>query len=134
MIHKLTNSEIEKLNLILQNNFHSSVNLDDPFIQYWIYGQEEILGFISYSNLYDSFDLNYIWVEEKSRKSGIASSLMNVMIEQAHNSHVSTITLEVCETNESAIKLYEKFGFVKKTIRKNYYGDKNGILMLLEVR
>ena len=40
------------------------------------------------------------------------------------------ISLEVNEENESAIKLYEKYGFKKEAIRKNYYGKNNGILMI----
>ena len=36
--------------------------------------------------------------------------------------------------NKSAINLYEKLGFKKITVRKNYYKDSDGILMLKEVR
>ena len=39
------------------------------------------------------------------------------------------ITLEVEETIESAIHLYEKNGFSKKAIRKGYYQGIDGILM-----
>ena len=40
-----------------------------------------------------------------------------------------SITLEVREDNLYAIKLYEKFGFIKKAIRKGYYQGIDGILM-----
>lgn len=42
---------------------------------------------------------------------GIASMMMEMMIEFAENSDVKVITLEVAQRNEAAIKLYEKFGF-----------------------
>ena len=40
-----------------------------------------------------------------------------------------SITLEVREDNISAIKVYEKLGFKRKAIRKNYYDGVDGILM-----
>ena len=39
------------------------------------------------------------------------------------------ITLEVKQTNASAIHLYEKNGFKKVAIRKGYYNGIDGILM-----
>ena len=36
--------------------------------------------------------------------------------------------------NKNAINLYEKLGFEKIAVRKNYYKDSDGILMLKEVR
>ena len=38
--------------------------------------------------------------------------------------------LEVSEENKSAINLYKKCGFNKAAIRKNYYKNSNGILMM----
>lgn len=42
---------------------------------------------------------------------GIASMMMEMMLEFAENSDLKIITLEVAQENEAAIKLYEKFGF-----------------------
>ncbi len=47
---------------------------------------------------------------------------------------VDNITLEVSMLNKNAINLYEKLGFKKIAVRKNYYKDSDGILMLKEVR
>ncbi len=41
------------------------------------------------------------------------------------------ITLEVRESNHSAVKLYENLGFKKRKILKNYYLDEDGIKMEL---
>ena len=48
-----------------------------------------------------------------------------------NNNNIYNITLEVDEKNIYAIKLYEKYGFIKKAIRKNYYNNSDGILMEL---
>lgn len=42
---------------------------------------------------------------------GIASMMMEMLMEFAQNSFLKVITLEVAQKNEPAIKLYEKFGF-----------------------
>ena len=43
------------------------------------------------------------------------------------------IFLEVYKKNLFAIKLYEKIGFEKISVRKNYYGqNKNAIIMMLK--
>ena len=53
------------------------------------------------------------------------------LIDFARNNNIYNITLEVDENNINAIKLYEKCGFIKKAIRKNYYNNSDGILMEL---
>ena len=47
--------------------------------------------------------------------------------------NILNITLEVKETNYSAINLYNKLGFISKAVRKNYYKDTDGILMEKEM-
>ena len=42
----------------------------------------------------------------------------------------NTITLEVNVNNFSAIKFYEKLGFVKVRTIKNYYGNENAFFMI----
>ena len=47
---------------------------------------------------------------------------------------VSRLFLEVRESNERAIHVYEKAGFVKNGLRKNYYEDpvEHAVLMMHE--
>lgn len=70
---------------------------------------------------YDSADLLDIAVEPDMRMRGIGSSLMQFLIDECKKRSVKEIFLEVRETNEGAIALYEKFGFEQISIRKNYY-------------
>ena len=42
------------------------------------------------------------------------------------------ITLEVRKDNERALRLYKKYGFKEVALRKNYYNDIDGILMMRE--
>lgn len=92
---------------------------------YGYYLNNELIGIIDFSLIYDRIELNYIFVKEDYRNKGVASKMMDFII-----SYNLSITLEVDETNISALKLYEKYGFKKEAIRKNYYGKNNGILMV----
>lgn len=67
---------------------------------------------------------------------GIGSRLMEMMIDFAKENNIELIYLEARADNERAIRLYEKFGFVKKgeidkffKIGGEYFG---GVIMTLE--
>ena len=108
----------------------------DPFERLAIYRDKEILGAISYSVIYERAEINYIAVSLDCRKNVIASKLLEYAINDMIKSGVCSVSLEVESDNIAAINLYLKYGFIKKAIRKNYYGNNDGYLMVreLEVR
>ena len=108
----------------------------DPFEKVAIYKDKKIVGAISYSVIYERAEINYIAVLDESRGCGIASKLLAFFIEDMKKCGVNSISLEVESDNIAAINLYLKYGFIKKAIRKNYYGNNDGYLMVreLEVR
>ena len=67
-----------------------------------------------------------LFVSEDSRKKGIATSLMNEMIEKED---YNRIMLEVNENNNEAIRLYSKLGFKEISLRDRYYGEDTAIIM-----
>ena len=81
--------------------------------------------------IYEKCEIIDIFIEENYRRKGIAILLIK---EIEKDFSIENITLEVREDNIPAIKLYEKIGFKKVSIRKNYYKDTNGLLMLKEIR
>ena len=103
---------------------------ENPFLKNYVYIENNIpIGLISYSLIYDRIELEYIWVSFAHRKKGIASKLMDKMMEEK----VNNITLEVRKTNEGAISLYKKYNFKVVSTRKNYYGDEDAYLMIREM-
>ena len=103
---------------------------ENPFLKNYVYIENNIpIGLISYSLIYDRIELEYIWVSFAHRKKGIASKLMDKMLEEK----VNNITLEVRKTNEGAISLYKKYNFKVVSTRKNYYGDEDAYLMIREM-
>lgn len=107
---------------------------NNPYVNVFTYSvDKKIVAFIQFEDIYDRFELDNIYVLENYRKRRIASYLINFMINEGMKKKINNITLEVREDNKSAIALYEKYGFVKKAIRENYYQDCNGILMEKEM-
>ena len=89
----------------------------------------EIVGFAGIKIILDESDIMNIVTKKNYRNKGIGSLLLENLITISNNLNLNSITLEVNEENMPAIRLYEKFGFRNLGIRKNYYKDKNGIIM-----
>lgn len=105
-------------------------NEANPFshrIEYVI--NEETCGYLEYSIMYDRMEIDNIYVMEEYRMMGIASRMMEYVIEIYKKNNLDNITLEVRVSNDKAINLYKKYGFRQVSIRQYYYGDEDGILM-----
>ncbi len=107
---------------------------NNPFTRYYVYLIDgSIVGFINYTLIYDRMEIININVLSKFRRKGIATKLMEIVIDNGMVHKVSNITLEVRKDNEPAISLYRKYGFNDVAVRKNYYGNVDGILMEKEM-
>lgn len=107
--------------------------LNDPFsFLLCIYCDDKLVGYLSYSLIYDRSELNYIIISDKYRNQGYAYALMYYYVDICDRCGCKNITLEVNEHNLSAIKLYTKFNFQVVATRQNYYSDGDGYLMLRE--
>ncbi len=90
----------------------------------------KIVGFITYSINVDFAEIDDIFVVKEYRQKSIASKLLQDLIDKLRGK-TQKIFLEVRESNLPAIKLYQKFGFVKVGDRKNYYNDGENALVLV---
>jgi ribosomal-protein-alanine N-acetyltransferase len=64
-------------------------------------------------------------VDKRYRNKGIGTLLLSALIDYSGQVGIKRMTLEVREHNDAALRLYEKHGFVKDGIRKEYYRDTN---------
>lgn len=64
-----------------------------------------------------------IAVSKKMLGIGIASWLLNKLLEIAISKKVTSVILEVRSSNKAALSLYNKAGFVTIGIRPNYYTE-----------
>ena len=97
--------------------------------------KSEIIGFAGFKALLDTADLMNIVVKKSYRNQGVGSLLLNNLIDLFHSFSLKTIYLEVNENNFPAIRLYQKFGFKKIDVRKNYYpNEQNAIIMCFNTK
>ena len=85
-----------------------------------------VLGYLEIRLVDGVIDIKNLFVNEDSRKKGIATSLMNEMIEKEN---YNRIMLEVNENNHEAIRLYKKLGFKEISLRERYYNEDSAIIM-----
>lgn len=92
----------------------------------------KVVGFAGIKIVLDTADIMNIAVKEDYRRQGIATLLLNNILDICNEKNIKTINLEVNEENFSAIQLYQKFGFKENGRRKKYYNNKfDAILMKL---
>ena len=89
----------------------------------------EIIGFAGIKIILDNADIMNIVVKKSWRNQGVGNLLLSNLISICKISNLSSLSLEVNEDNLPAIHLYEKVGFKKIGLRKNYYNWKDGIIM-----
>lgn len=93
---------------------------------------DEIVGFAGIWKAVDDMHITNIVTKKVYRNKGIASKLLEKLIQLAKEDNVLSLTLEVNDNNIYAIKLYEKYNFKKIGLRKNYYSqNENAIIMTL---
>lgn len=103
--------------------FFNTEYVDNPFRKYIVYDNIAILV---YSEIYDRLEIDYIYVLDEYRNCGIASKLLDYLFSK-YNFNCS---LEVRCDNIEAINLYKKYDFKIVGIRKKYYGNTDGYLMI----
>ena len=91
--------------------------------------KDEIIGFAGIKLMIDEADIMNIVVKKDYRNQGVGTFLLKELIELCKKLNLNCITLEVMQENYPAIHLYKNFGFKQCGIRKNYYKDKDGIIM-----
>ena len=130
MIRKPRVDELKYLYELVESEF--SVKYSDNVYTNWLIYETDnkIVGFLNYDSIYDKAEIEYIYVDPLYRNKNIATNLLNEMIRLLDECNINSITLEVRSDNTSAIKFYEKNGFKSASIRKNYYGNIDAILMI----
>lgn len=82
-----------------------------------------ILGYCGLLTVLDEGDVTNVAVRRDRQREGIGNFLMESMIRLAEERGITMIHLEVRAGNETAIRLYERQGFVRDGLRKGYYTD-----------
>ena len=84
---------------------------------------QDIVGYISASIIFDECNLIKIVVDSNHRSKGYGKLLVDYLIKYCLSHQVKKIYLEVRADNFVAQKLYNKMGFRKESVRKSYYDN-----------
>lgn len=132
--HVLDVFEIEK-SLIGNCTMRSILNtLESETNSYFVLEKDgKVIGFFECLIITPEAELFDIAIEPGYQGKGYSKMLMNYFFELCKNNKVETIFLEVNNMNSKAQNLYKKFGFEQYSVRKNYYGDNDAILMKCKI-
>ena len=110
--------------------------LENPVASYFVAKlDDKVVGYGGYWWVMFEAEITNIAVHKDYRRMGIASKIIEKMVEKCAQTSTSLLHLEVRESNENAINLYTKMGFVQDGFRKNYYkNNENAILMTKEIK
>ena len=96
----------------------------NPFAHYLVlYEKEQLLGFIGLWFLGNHAQITNLAVDSAHLRKGHAQALIQYALSLCYVQNLLNVNLEVRISNHAAIALYEKMGFTKEAVRKNYYAD-----------
>lgn len=81
----------------------------------------ELIGYIIYRVVKEEMHVLNIAIRPDWQGKGYGKRLMKWAMERERKEGVKYVTLEVRKSNIKAIRLYEKLGFQKLRVIKNYY-------------
>lgn len=94
----------------------------DPNNRYLIAQADgKVAGYCGYWGVAGEGHICNVAVKREYRGRKIAYRMMRHMIDEALLRGITSLTLEVRESNTAAIKLYESLGFISAGIRKGFY-------------
>ncbi len=142
MIRKATVNDIAYLVRIEKQVFTRSLGesflfdelLLNPFAHYFVYElNKEVIGYIGYRAIDSNAEMMNFCMDKEYQGQGYGTEVLNHSIEFLKTLGVTSILLEVRKSNKTAQAIYEKFGFTKSHIRKNYYETEDAYVYMKEV-
>ncbi len=125
--------EIEKDNFSLpwsENSFSESMERNDTIFLTALV-DDQVAGYVGCYCIAGEGEITNVAVKDTYRRMGIGGKLLEKLYEEAAALDCREFLLEVRESNEAAIGLYTRQGFVKEGIRKNFYEQpvENAVIM-----
>ncbi|MGC6342865.1 ribosomal protein S18-alanine N-acetyltransferase [Bisgaard Taxon 45] len=98
----------------------------DRYLNLKLIDQEQIVAFVICQYILDEGTLLNIAVDPSFQGKGFGKQLLTQLIQQLTEKGISTLWLEVRESNIVAQTLYAQLGFNEVDRRKNYYPTPDG--------
>lgn len=81
----------------------------------------QVAGYAGLLRVLNEGDITNIVVDGAHRGKGLGTQLTAALLEEGQRLGMEEFTLEVRVSNQAAIRIYERLGFVKEGIRKKFY-------------
>ena len=96
---------------------------------------DTVAGYIGSQSVLDGADVMNVAVHPDFRRRGIGRELVTALSKGLQAKGIEFLMLEVRQSNEPAIALYENLGFVRVGLRPNYYRNprENALIMRKEL-
>ncbi len=108
----------------------------NPFASVFVVRTNEgsgVLGYICYWVMFEELRLMNLAVDPSARRQGVATALVRHGLRDGERRGVKRAVLEVRASNESALALYEGFGFKRTAVRPDYYSNPREDAILMEL-
>ncbi len=90
-----------------------------------------LVAYLCFTKILDEASIDSLAVLPAYRRRGYAELLLKTVLKEVAAAGVKRIYLEVEITNEAALTLYRKEGFVEQGIRYHYYGQNRHAYVML---
>lgn len=96
--------------------------------------QGRIAGYCGYWGIVGEGYIYNVAVKKEFRRQEIGYQMLKEMMKQASDRGITALTLEVRYSNEAALHLYERLGFERAGIRKDFYSKpkEDAVIMWLK--
>ncbi len=124
--------EINELSSFSYNQFSQSSDLpswingtyDNKTHSFGFKSSQKYVGYLLGQKLSASvIEIHYISILKKYRSQGLGAKFLGLVLDEMKKQNFLEVWLEVRESNQMALKLYESFDFIKTGQRKNYYSN-----------
>ena len=135
-IKKMKKSDIDKAQIVENSCFVHPYDMNETYgknkLSLCAFYNDNFAGYVCTYYVLDEVNIMTVAVKEIYRRKGIGEKLMKELIQVSKELGMKKIYLEVRYSNANARLLYEKVGFEKCGIRKDYYTDPKEDAILYE--
>lgn len=83
----------------------------------------EVIGYCGLWGVVGEGQITNVAVRKDNRNRGVGKIMLTKLLEIGVNQGLESFTLEVRESNKSALRVYQSLGFYSAGIRKNFYTE-----------
>ncbi len=107
---------------------------DNPYAVYFVLEENQsIVAYLGFRVVDEQAEMMNFAVLKDYQSQGLGTRLLTQCLKELAQMGVKMLSLEVRRSNHKAQHLYEKEGFVKSHIRKEYYPNEDAFVYVKEV-